>query len=361
MMPKGVPTVNAHSSTVLRPSLRREQRAVSEVLGVVMMLAMVITIMGGVWVFLNPYISDFEDNTNWNSANGIAERFQDRIDVAGSAPEGTGIRHTLALQSTMIQPIEKVEAWTIAADLTPYDAVTVRDTNSSTLGILAMNETARSISVETEKGTENYFFNSSRQEVLITHTSSRQHWMSVTVFNADGIAIHRSVSYIVSGIQISTSLGLGEHQIALMNEARVERFPNEPWRVTRFPNLEIDTLVNDEFRLSLVLNDVTINGTLGSGNKVGMNMISLGPMMLFTGQAYNVKFTVINALNDLVTPQYHDRMLDDYTLNRASGTLDTYIGYAPYMRASGADGFTVETQGAQLFLEVDVKRVEVSR
>jgi hypothetical protein len=54
-------------------------------------------------------------------------------------------------------------------------------------------------------------------------------------------------------------------------------------------------------------------------------------------------------------------MLEEYTLNRASGTLDTYIGYAPYMRASGADGFTVETQGAQLFLEVDVKRVEVSR
>jgi len=361
MMPKGVPSVNAQSSTVLRPSLRRDQRAVSEVLGVVMMLAMVITIMGGVWVFLNPYISDFEDNTNWNSANGIAERFQDRIDVAGSAPEGTGIRHTLALQSTMIQPIDKVETWTIAADLTPYDTVTVRDENSSTLGIFAMNETARSITVETEVGIENFSFDSSHQEVLINHTSSRQHWMSVTVFDADGIAIHRSVSYIVSGLQISTSLGLGEHQIALMNDARAQRFPNEPWHVTQYPNIEVDTLVNGEFRLSLVLNDVTIDGTLGTGNKIGMDMISLGPMMLFTGQAYNVKFTVINNLNDLITPQYHDRMLEEYTLNRASGTLDTYIGYAPYMRASGADGFTVETQGAQLFLEVDVKRVEVSR
>ena len=360
MMTKVVPTVNAQSSTVLRPSLRRDQRAVSEVLGVVMMLAMVITIMGGVWVFLGPYISDFEDNTNWNSANGIAERFQDRIDVAGSAPEGTGIRHTLALQSTLIQPIEKVETWTIADDSTPYDSVTVRNANVSTLGVIAMNETARSITLETGKGTENYSFNSSHQEVLINHTSSQEHWMIVTVFDADGIALHRSVSYIVSGIQISTSLGPGEHKIALMNDARVERFPNEPWRVTQYPNLEIDTLVNGEFRLSLVLNDVTINGTIGTGSQVGMNMISLGPMMLFTGQAYNVKFTVINALNDVVTPQYHYRMLDDYNLNRASGTLDTYIGYAPYMRASGADGFTVETQGAQLFLEVDVKRVEVS-
>ena len=38
--------------------------------------------MGGVWVFLNPYISDFEDNTNWNAANGIADRLEDRINVA---------------------------------------------------------------------------------------------------------------------------------------------------------------------------------------------------------------------------------------------------------------------------------------
>ena len=288
-------------------------------------------------------------------------RFQDRIDVAGSAPEGTGIRHTLALQSTMIQPIEKVETWTIAADLTPYDSVIVRNVNISTLGIYSMNETARSISIETSTSTENYAFDSSNQEVLINHTSSRQHWISVTVYDADGNAIHRSVTYIVSGIQITTSLGMGEHQIALMNDARVERFPNEPWRVTQYPNLEIDTLVNGEFRLSLVLNDVLINGSLGSGNNIGMNMISLGPMTLFTGHAYNVKFTVDNALNDVITPQYHERMLDEYTLNRASGTLDTYVGYAPYLRASGADGFTVETQGAQLFLEVDVKRVEVSR
>ena len=361
MMPKCVPTVNAQASTVLRPSLRRDQRAVSEVLGVIMMLAMVITIMGGVWVFLSPYVSDFEDNTNWNSANGIAERFQDRIDVAGNAPNGTGIRHTLALQSTMIQPIEKVETWTIAADLTPYDSVVVRDANSTALGIMSMNETARSITIESELGMESYLFEASHLEVIVNHTSSQQHWRSVTVYDADGNAIHRSVTYLISGIQISTFLGMGEHEIALMNDARVERFPNEPWKVSQFPNIEIDTLVNGELRLSLVLNDVRINGTLGSGNRVGMNMLSLGPMTLFTGQAYNVKFTVVNSLNDLITPQYHDRFLEEYTLNRASGTLDSYIGYAPYMRASGADGFTVETQGAQLFLEVDVKRVEVSR
>ena len=53
----------------------------SEVIGVVMLLAMVVTMMGGVFVFLTPYVNDFQDNTAWSNANGIAERLDGRIDV----------------------------------------------------------------------------------------------------------------------------------------------------------------------------------------------------------------------------------------------------------------------------------------
>ena len=113
MIRGGVGPVNRSTAT---PAVHRrcdDERAVSEVLGVVMLLAMVITIMGGVWVFLNPYLSDFEDNTNWNSATGLADRIEDRIEVAGNAPEGTGFRNTLAIQSTAIRSVQNVEHWTI--------------------------------------------------------------------------------------------------------------------------------------------------------------------------------------------------------------------------------------------------------
>ena len=86
---------------------------------------MVVTIMGGVWVFLNPYISDFEDNTNWNAANGIADRLEDRIDVASDAPEGTGIRHNLQMRTSLLQGVSNLEHWAISADLTPYDVVNI--------------------------------------------------------------------------------------------------------------------------------------------------------------------------------------------------------------------------------------------
>jgi len=109
---------------------RRNEEAVSEVLGVVMLLAMVITIMGGVWIFLNPYLSDFEDNTNWKSATGLADRIEDRVQVAGNAPNGTGFRNTLSLQSTSLRGVQNIEQWHIAADLTTQDEIIINLVNS---------------------------------------------------------------------------------------------------------------------------------------------------------------------------------------------------------------------------------------
>ena len=64
-----------------RRERNKEDDGVSEILGVIMMLAMVVSIMGGVFVFLNPYLVAFQDNTNWNSANNIADRIEDRLDA----------------------------------------------------------------------------------------------------------------------------------------------------------------------------------------------------------------------------------------------------------------------------------------
>ena len=63
---------------------------------------MVLSIMGGIWIF-STSISDFEDNTNWNSANGIADRIEDRVEVVGDAPEGTGARQNVALKTSILQ------------------------------------------------------------------------------------------------------------------------------------------------------------------------------------------------------------------------------------------------------------------
>jgi hypothetical protein len=326
-----------------------------------MLLAMVITIMGGVWVFLNPYLSDFEDNTNWNSATGLADRIEDRIEVAGNAPDGTGFRNTLAIQSTSIRPVQNIEHWTISADLTDSDRISLRHVNDTTVAVLAANETARSISVQSPGVFFEDFVTPSHLEVFITHNASASHWMIITVYGADDTPLHRQVMWTISGLQITTSLGQGEHQIVLMNNARAERFPNGAWDVSAMPLVEFDRMANDELRLSMLLTDVTTTGSIGTGANVGMQFVSQGPMVLFSGQAYNIQFEVLNVLHDVVTPQYHENWLSDYTIQRSAGTLDTFIGFSPYERASGADGFSVSSQGLPLYFEVDLQRIEVSR
>jgi hypothetical protein len=267
-----------------------------------MLLAMVITIMGGVWVFLNPYLSDFEDNTNWNSATGLADRIEDRIEVAGNAPDGTGFRNTLAIQSTSIRPVQNIEHWTISADLTDSDRISLRHVNDTTVAVLAANETARSISVQSPGVFFEDSVTPSHLEVFITHNASASHWMIITVYGADDTPLHRQVMWTISGLQITTSLGQGEHQIVLMNNARAERFPNGAWDVSAMPLVEFDRMANDELRLSMLLTDVTTTGSIGTGANVGMQFVSQGPMVLFSGQAYNIQFEVLNVLHDVVTP-----------------------------------------------------------
>ena len=84
---------------------RRDDHAVSEVIGVVMLLAMVVTMMGGVFLVLTPYVNDFQDNTSWANANGIAERIDSRIDVVASSSNDTGLRTTINSLSSSIVPV----------------------------------------------------------------------------------------------------------------------------------------------------------------------------------------------------------------------------------------------------------------
>lgn len=147
----------------------KDDDAVSEILGVIMMLAMVITIMGGVWVFLNPYIDAFHDNTNWNSASNIADRVEDRIDVVGDSPEGTGTRQALSLRSSSINAANLVEEWVIASDLTPYEVVSVIELNASSFEFLALNESVTGISVHNPTNTTEFTVNSGFDWTTIDH------------------------------------------------------------------------------------------------------------------------------------------------------------------------------------------------
>ena len=343
-----------------RQSTAKDDDAVSEILGVIMMLAMVVTIMGGVWVFLNPYLVAFNDNTNWNSASNIADRVEDRFDVVGDSPNGTGTRQALSLKSSSINPANLVEEWIIASDLTPNEVVNVIELNASSFEFLAFNETVTTISVHTSTEQTSFAVTSSYEWSTIDHDLDSESYLIIDFYNAAGEHVHRWSRFVLSGISISTAIDGGMNQIALINDARITKDPSTPWSIEEAPRLRLDTLVDGSTRLSLVLTDVRLAEALGNGPNVGFKVESVGPIQLFTGESYNLNIKVKNTLHSVIDPQYHDVWLNDYTINRAAGTLGEFVGITPYQRASGIDGLTVETQGQALSLEIDVRRLVVN-
>ena len=348
-------------TTMQRRKQVDEEKAVSEILGVIMMLAMVVSIMGGVFVFLNPYLVAFHDNTNWNSANNIADRIEDRLDVVGDAPNGTGTRQALSLQASSINPVQLVEEWTISADLTPYEVVQVEEINSSSLQFLSLNESVTSVVITNPTDSISVNVQSSFQYSVVDHNLTSETFLIVDMYDEAGTHVHRWARFVLSGLSISTNIDGGLNQIVLINDARISKDPSTSWEIEKAPRLRLDTLVDGTTRLSLVLTDVQLSESLGNGPNVGFKVESLGPIQLFTGDAYNLRVMVSNTLHSIVDPQYHEIWLTDYTLNRASGTLDEFIGISPYQRASGIDGFTVETQDLALSLEIDVRRMVVNQ
>ena len=334
--------------------------AVSEVIGVVMLLAMVITMMGGVFIFLTPYVNDFQDNTAWSNANGIAERLDGRIDVVAGASADTGLRTTISTTTSSIIPLINAEEWTLAADLTSQDTVTVTYLNQSSFSIFAQNETANKVIVWTQDGEQTIEFNSSNEEVVISHQLIVADIYIVTVFSDDE-KIHRHAKIPISGVQINTQVQNGQHSIALLNDARHEKFSGETWTITTPPNLNIEELFDGTMRASLSLRDVDTVGTIPSGKDARFDIRSAGPITLFSGDAWNFRYTFESSLGPTITPQMSEGWLTDYNLNRASNTLDLHRGISPWQRASGFDGLTIDKPGSVIDLEIDLQLVEVSR
>lgn len=334
--------------------------AVSEVIGVVMLLAMVITMMGGVFIFLTPYVNDFQDNTAWSNANGIAERLDGRIDVVAGASADTGLRTTISTTTSSVIPLINAEEWTVAADLSAKDTVTVTYVNQSSFSIICQNETADSVIIWTQFGEQEIEFNSSGEEIIINHELNVADIYIVTVFDDDE-RIHRYAKIPISGVQINTKVQSGQHSIALLNDARYDKNSGETWAVSTTPNLNIEELFDGTMRASLSLRDVSTVGGMPDGNEARFDIRSAGQISLFSGDAWNFRFTFESSLGPTVTPQMSEGWLIDYNLNRASDTLDLHRGISPWQRASGFDGLTIDKAGSAIDLEIELQLVEVSR
>ena len=58
----------------MKRDLKNDNSALSDVIGMVMLLAMIVIVLSSTMIILQPYITDFDDNKNWSQTNVIADQ-----------------------------------------------------------------------------------------------------------------------------------------------------------------------------------------------------------------------------------------------------------------------------------------------
>ena len=153
-----------------------DERAVSEIMGVTMLLAMVISTMAGVVVVMQPFMNDLTDNRDWAAGSVAATQFNDRLMVVAESPAGTGVVVNSQHVKDTIMPLRIAEIWQISADLVGHDRVTISLENGI-ISVSSLNSTAFSILIQTN--TDSELWNLTDGQGEITTEMSMQEWLII--------------------------------------------------------------------------------------------------------------------------------------------------------------------------------------
>ena len=332
-----------------------DERAVSEIMGVTMLLAMVVSTMAGVVVVMQPFMQDLTDNRDWAAGSVAATQFNDRLLVVAESPEGTGVVVNGQHVKDTITPLRNAEIWQISADLVGHDRVTVSMENGVFV-VSSLNGTAFSIHIQTNTDSEVWNLTDGQGE--ITTEIDLQEWVKIDVLDENQQVIHRWIQTPLDGIQIRTPLTSGSFQVNLINGARIEQLPNQPIDVRSYPRLHHDTTLDGGLRVSFVLLDVDVEG-LERNTDVALDVESRGAITFFDHEARNLRLIAEFTGLDNPESRYLRHWTDAYDLHRATGDSSEYVGFGPNGRLSGAEGMTIHPASSEFHLDVILQQVVV--
>lgn len=332
-----------------------DERAVSEIMGVTMLLAMVISTMAGVMVVMQPFMQDLTDNRDWAAGSVAATQFNDRLLVVAESPVGTGVAVNNQHVKDTITPLRVAEVWQISADLAGNDRVTV-SMNNGIITVSSLNESAVSVRIHTNIETE--WWNLTEGQGQITTNVSILGWVQIDIMNADEDVIHRWIQAPLDGVQIRTPLTSGSFQVNLVNGARIEQLPNQPIDVRSYPRLHHDQTLDGGLRVSFVLLDIDVEG-LERSTDVSLDVESRGVITFFDHQARNLRLNAEFTGIDNPESRYLRHWTDSFDMHRATGDSSEYIGFGPNGRVSGAEGMTIHPSSSAFHLDVILQQVVI--
>ncbi len=338
------------------PYRQADESGVSEIMGVTMLLAMVISTMAGVMVVMQPFMQDLTDNRDWSSGTVAATQFNDRLLVAAESPAGTGmVIHSQHISDT-IKPLRMAEIWQISADLFGNDRVTI-ELSGGVFNITSLNSSAASVSITGPSISEQWDLNEGMGDIITN--ASMQQWIKIDVKDSNGIIIHRWIQTPLDGIQLRTPLSVGSFDVNLINGARIQQLPNQPIEVEEYPRLHHDIDLDGKMRVSIMLLDADIAGAEQSMS-MSLDIESKGAITFFDENARNLRISPEFTGVDNPESRYLRQWTDSYDLHRATGDSSDYFGFGPKGRVSGAEGMTLHPIEAAFHLDVVLQQVVIS-
>lgn len=339
----------------VRRSESHADAAVSEILGVTMLLAMVVTVIGAVFVLLGPLMEDISDHREWASGSVAATQLNDRILISAQSPDGTGVVQQNAQIARSMDPLRDAEIWQVQADLDGLDRTTV-DLDGELLSISSLNRTAKFAHVTADNSSHNLSITNGSGTFNLSGLRGN---IVIDIEDIYGKISHRFIEVPLDGIRLNNVLTDGEFSVDLINGARIEKMPGQSIDVEAFPRFNNDELLDGTPRVSLILLDINIPST-ASRHITNIHIDSNGPQTLFNGLARNLVVNVEIAGDPSIAPQYMHHWTGDYTLFLAGDSLNDYRGFGPKGRLSGLDGITLLPHSSQFELLVSLQSVEVS-
>ncbi|RAH16581.1 MAG: hypothetical protein CMB56_000620 [Methanobacteriota archaeon] len=343
----------------MKRNLKNDDSALSDVIGMVMLLAMIVIVLSSTMIILQPYISDFDDNKHWSQTKVIADQVDERIRLVGASPQDTGSIQTFELSSTSIKELDSAEVWIISADVSGTDVVEINLDSFNSFNIKSINKTPSHAIVNNGGEISNYEINFQEDVVNINFEKNIDRLLIIEILNADSEVIHKFVRIELSGIEIDTTLSNGKFKVDLLNGARLERLHGEAYKVDRYPSIRHSSLPDSNQQLSYVLIDIDMGLLQPSPDSFSLQMISKGPLTLFEGDIRNIRMIMNNEIDDSMTERYFSHWMESYNLNLASGTLDDFEGFGPWKSVSGIDGFGIHPLDKSVLTEIVLHRVVV--
>ena len=343
----------------MKRELENDESALSDVIGMVMLLAMIVIVLSSTMIILQPYISDYDDNKNWSQAKVIADQIDERIRIVGSSPEDTGSIQTFELVSTSISSLDSAEYWTISGDVSGTDIIDVSLSSFNSVDLTSINNTATYAIVNNGGNITNHELSFDYGTASINFENYMQKLLIVEIYDNNDNLIHKFVRLELSGIGIDTALSTGNYDIDLLNGARMEKLSGEAYKVTRYPSLRHYSMPDNSQQVSFVLVDVDMSSLSKTTSPFSLQMVSEGPLTLFDGDVRNIRMKMINEIDDSMTDRYMSNWIENYNLNLASGTLNTFEGFGPWKRVSGIDGIGIHPLEKSILTEIVLHRVVI--